>query len=83
MEKCMQKGTPSAFRFITKLEGEEKYTEVGAAWALAKADTFSASVTVNGEKMKFLIVKNQPKPAAEATKPTPRKGKAAEQRPAA
>jgi hypothetical protein len=75
--------TPPAFRFITKLDGQESYTEIGAAWALAKSDTFSASVTVNGEKMNFLIVKNQPKPAAEVTKPAARKAKTTEQRPAA
>jgi hypothetical protein len=43
----------------------------------------TTSVTVNGEKMNFLIVKNQPKPAAEVTKPAARKAKTTDQRPAA
>jgi hypothetical protein len=64
----MPKGQKPAFRFITKPEGSDKFVELGAAWALAKDDTFSASITLNGEKTNFLIVKNEPKPATPAAK---------------
>jgi hypothetical protein len=46
----MSTGQKPAYRFITKPEGQGKYTEIGAAWALAKAESFSASVTIDGVK---------------------------------
>ena len=68
----MPTGQKPTYRFLTKTEGDPKYTEIGAAWALAKADTFSASITVNGQKENFLIVKNEPKTLAKkAAKSTP------------
>ena len=73
----MPTGQRPKFRFLTKTDADPKFTEIGAAWELSKADTFSASITIDGTKHNFLIVKNEPKtPAAKkaagtAKKPTP------------
>jgi hypothetical protein len=63
-------GQPPAFRFLTRDEGSEKLTEIGAAWATSKADVFSVSLDPEstGEKIKLLMVTNRPKPKAQPAK---------------
>lgn len=67
---------PPAFRFLTKDEGSEELREIGQVWATAKAEVFSVTLDLEdtGEKIRFMMVPNKPKPKS---RPTP------EQRPAA
>jgi len=70
-------GQKPAFRFLTKPEGSDKFTELGAAWKTSKADVFSVSLDLEGtgEKVSFIMVPaDRPKPA---TKPVPQQKPAA------
>jgi hypothetical protein len=60
-------GQKPAFRFLTKAEGSDTFTELGAAWKTSKADVFSVSLDLEstGEKLKFIMVPaDRPKPKA-------------------
>jgi hypothetical protein len=55
---------PPAFRFLTKDEGSEELKEIGQVWATAKAEVYSVTLDLNdtGEKIRFMMVPNKPKP---------------------
>jgi hypothetical protein len=69
-------GQKPEYRFVTKAEGEKKWTEIGAAWKLAGGN-FSVRLDPegNGGEIRCLMVKaNSPeakKQAAPEQKPAP------------
>jgi hypothetical protein len=60
----MMSKQPPAFRFLTRDEHEGPLKEIGQVWATAKAECFSVSLDLEGtgEKLRFLMVPNKPKP---------------------
>ncbi len=63
----MPEHRPPAFRFLIKDEGSEELREIGQVWATAKADVFSVTLDLEntGEKIRFMMVPNKPKPKAQ------------------
>ncbi len=57
-------GQRPAFRFLSKDDPDGALHEIGAAWATSKADVYSVSLDLEdtGERIKFLMVANRPKP---------------------
>ena len=63
---------PPAFRFLAKDEGSEELREIAQVWPTAKAEIFSVTLDLEGtgEKIRFMMVPNKPKPNR---KPAPQK----------
>ena len=74
-------GQRPEYRFVVKGEGQEKWTEIGAAWKLASGN-FSVRLDPenSGGIVKCLMVKANFK---EPGKPATKKAQPAEQKPAA
>ncbi len=62
---------PPAFRFLTKDDGSEELKEIGQVWETSKKDLFSVVLDLEGtgEKIRFMMVANRPKPQAKLAKP--------------
>jgi hypothetical protein len=57
---------PPAFRFLSKIEGQDSLVEIGQVWKTSKPDVYSVSFDPEGagEPIRCMMVPNRPKPAA-------------------
>jgi hypothetical protein len=69
LECPMSDHKPPVYRLLSKNEGDDKLTEIGQVWATTKENVFSVVLDLEdtGEKLKFIMMPNTPKPKAART----------------